>query len=241
MSGQARRRSPLLYVLWAAASHVLMAKRINQHMPEYGQEDIRRKWAGEDADRVPPENAPLVESYQHKFLEHAKSRWFDEVEKMILAHPNHPEFVNVQPRGRWSALHQFASGIQAKDEHGRWSNTAKPEAVIFLLSKGADKQSMWEAARWDAELDTYCQREPRNGMGTLSVSRNPEIVEAIGAGEEAATSFQQNGRQLSQVKGTAQVLLDAWTKVKAQVKASGEGGPVCSLVRWAKLLLQPPA
>mmetsp|Transcript_23511 Transcript_23511/g.36839 ORF Transcript_23511/g.36839 Transcript_23511/m.36839 type:complete len:696 (+) Transcript_23511:42-2129(+) len=74
--------------------------------------------------KAPKRKAPPPVDEQHKFLDKAKNRDFAGVKAMIL---ENGEFVNVQPAGRWSALHQFAEG-------------GNIEAVKFLLSKGADRE-----------------------------------------------------------------------------------------------------
>jgi len=58
---------------------------------------------------------------QHKFLDAAKMSDFKTVREML---EETPALINVQPAGRWSALHQAAE-------------KAKPTAVKMLLSKGA--------------------------------------------------------------------------------------------------------
>jgi hypothetical protein len=65
--------------------------------------------------------APPV-AKQHLFLDHAKSFDFKTCREML---EETPELVNMQPSGRWSALHQAAEA-------------GKPTAVKMLLSKGAD-------------------------------------------------------------------------------------------------------
>lgn len=58
---------------------------------------------------------------QHRFLDAAKISDFKTVREMLEATPT---LINVQPAGRWSALHQAAQN-------------GKPAAVKMLLSKGA--------------------------------------------------------------------------------------------------------
>lgn len=74
---------------------------------------------------------------QHKFLDAAKISDFKTVREMLEATP---ALVNVQPAGRWSALHQAAQN-------------GKPTAVKMLLGKGAsvtlvtkDKQTPHDVA-----------------------------------------------------------------------------------------------
>ena len=67
--------------------------------------------------------SPTTMKEQHGFSDMAKCRNFAAVKAQIEANIG---FVNVQPAGRWSALHQFS---QAGDA----------DAVTYLLSKGADK------------------------------------------------------------------------------------------------------
>lgn len=74
---------------------------------------------------------------QHKFLDAAKISDIKTVREML---EETPALINVQPAGRWSALHQLAAH-------------AKPAAVKMLLSKGAsttlltkDKQTPHDVA-----------------------------------------------------------------------------------------------
>merc|ERR1712054_43973 len=59
---------------------------------------------------------------QHKFLDAAKISDIKTVREML---EETPALINVQPAGRWSALHQAA-------------HAGKPTAVKMLLSKGAN-------------------------------------------------------------------------------------------------------
>merc|ERR1712070_439108 len=74
---------------------------------------------------------------QHKFLDAAKISDFKTVREML---EETPTLINVQPAGRWSALHQAA-------------HAGKPAAVKMLLGKGAsvtlmtrDKQTPHDVA-----------------------------------------------------------------------------------------------
>jgi len=92
--------------------------------------------------REPPaakvDRAPLPPTAeQHKFLDAAKISDFKTVREMLEATP---ALINVQPAGRWSALHQAAQN-------------GKPTAVKMLLGKGAsvtlvtkDKQTPHDVA-----------------------------------------------------------------------------------------------
>nr|QDO16507.1 poly [ADP-ribose] polymerase 2 [Crypthecodinium cohnii]USW07837.1 poly [ADP-ribose] polymerase 2 [Crypthecodinium cohnii] len=71
------------------------------------------------APKVPPG------AVQHAFLDKAKQYDFDKVKEMLEEWPG---LINVQPNGRWSALHQFAAA-------------GNEEAVRFLLKKGADQSA----------------------------------------------------------------------------------------------------
>jgi len=70
--------------------------------------------------------APVSEDEQHKFLDKAKAQDWPAVKEMLEANP---QLVNVQPAGRWSALHQFASANNI-------------EAVKYLLARGADPEAV---------------------------------------------------------------------------------------------------
>ena len=52
-----------------------------------------------------PAVAPPSIGEQHAFLEAAKQFDFDKVKSLVLANP---AYVNVQPCGRWTAIHQAA-------------------------------------------------------------------------------------------------------------------------------------
>jgi hypothetical protein len=65
---------------------------------------------------------PPTTAEQHAFSDAAKRYDLPAVRALIEANP---AYVNVQPAGRWSALHQFAS-------------VGDQEAAVYLLSKGAD-------------------------------------------------------------------------------------------------------
>ncbi|CAE7677734.1 ligA [Symbiodinium sp. CCMP2456] len=64
---------------------------------------------------------PAVKS-QHLFLDHAKNKEFDKVMKLVKENAG---YVNVQPAGRWTALHQAAEAGDKK-------------VVKFLLDHKAD-------------------------------------------------------------------------------------------------------
>jgi len=67
----------------------------------------------------------ISEKDQHAFLDLAKTR---QLQKVVAAVKENPAIVNVQPAGRWSALHQAA-------EHG------DQEVVNFLLTHGANLEA----------------------------------------------------------------------------------------------------
>ncbi|CAK8997360.1 unnamed protein product [Durusdinium trenchii] len=68
--------------------------------------------------------APAI-AKQHEFLDKAKEYDLEGVKAML---EETPELVNVQPAGRWSALHQFAENGDA-------------DAVRYLLEMGADRDA----------------------------------------------------------------------------------------------------
>ena len=75
-------------------------------------------------------NGYLPPDFQHLFLDHAKSGRWENVKQMVLKFPT---IVNVQPKGRWSALHQavfFSVWFRSIEE--------QKELVEFLLEHGAD-------------------------------------------------------------------------------------------------------
>lgn len=73
---------------------------------------------------------------QHAFLDKAKKHDFASVRALVSSQP---ALVNVQPAGRWSALHHAA-------EHGH------KEMVRFLLALGADCSSQTKDGRTPAQV-----------------------------------------------------------------------------------------
>jgi len=59
---------------------------------------------------LPPADAPPTLAEQHAFLDAAKNYQFDKVKNLIT---DKPSLLNVQPAGRWSALHQAAAAGDA--------------------------------------------------------------------------------------------------------------------------------
>ena len=112
------------------------------------EEAAAKKKAEEEAGKNPVPSAscaastsdvaaePLSVKDQHKFCDECKQRDFDAVKKMLDADPR---YVNVQPGGRWSALHQFA---QAGNE----------AAVKYLLAKGASLTAKTGDGKTPAEV-----------------------------------------------------------------------------------------
>eukprot|EP00927_Polykrikos_kofoidii_P067253 TRINITY_DN62765_c0_g1_i1.p1 TRINITY_DN62765_c0_g1~~TRINITY_DN62765_c0_g1_i1.p1 ORF type:complete len:326 (-),score=89.24 TRINITY_DN62765_c0_g1_i1:136-1059(-) len=80
----------------------------------------KRAEEAEGTPPCPPDELSLEE--QHAFLDKAKEYKFKEVRKLIL---QNPAYVNVQPAGRWSALHQAAE----------WGDVSE---VKWLLTHDAD-------------------------------------------------------------------------------------------------------
>jgi hypothetical protein len=77
------------------------------------------------AEPEPAAEPPTVgETEQHAFLDLAKLHKWDAVKQAVAEKPN-GVLINVQPSGRWSALHQAAS-------------CGSTEAVAMLLEQGAD-------------------------------------------------------------------------------------------------------
>ena len=82
-----------------------------------GQLEEIRALGGATGPKPPPTVAE-----QHTFLDHAKRFEFDIVRRLVSS--NH-HYVNAQPSGRWTALHQACQNLD-------------PETVRFLLERGAD-------------------------------------------------------------------------------------------------------
>jgi HEAT repeat protein len=93
-------------------------------------------------------------SEQHTFADAAKRHDWPTVKSLLETDPG---YINVQPAGRWTALHQFAQAGNA-------------EAVNYLLSKGAD-----EAAK------------TKEGKTPLQVAHSSVAALLSGAGGGAAT------------------------------------------------------
>jgi len=103
---------------------------------------------------APAGAAPPAEM-QHRFLDAAKINDFKTVREML---EETPTLINVQPGGRWSALHQAAAG-------------GKPTAVKMLLSKGGsvtlltkDKKTPQEVAHASCTA-LVAPPPPRKGAG----------------------------------------------------------------------------
>ena len=75
---------------------------------------------------VMPNILYLSETEQHAFLDKAKIADFEEVKRLINSNIN---YINVQPAGRWSALHQAAY-------------FGSVETVDWLLARGANKSAV---------------------------------------------------------------------------------------------------
>jgi len=115
-------------------------------------------------------SAELSLKLQHDFCTEAKHFRFDNIKRMVSARP---ALVNVQPSGRWSALHQAASALDAEMvrwllEHGadplavtregkRPVHLTSNEECIQLLSIAAERE---ELARLVAEVTRSLNNDP---------------------------------------------------------------------------------
>ncbi|CAE7556687.1 TNKS2 [Symbiodinium sp. CCMP2592] len=109
-----------------------------------------------------PEEIPVAT--QHAFLDQAKSYNFVAVKDMVTAQPG---LVNVQPAGRWSALHQAAE--------------AGEEAVVkFLLDHGADKNV-----------------KTKDGRTPLQVCKNAACRALLGGPEKRSAGYKPEGEPVA--------------------------------------------
>jgi len=122
----------------AASSPARKAKAKPEPKPKAGRGAAKAKPKAEPKRKaaVPPV------AKQHAFLDKAKEFDLEAVKAML---EELPSLINVQPAGRWSALHQFA-------EHG------DADAVRYLIEKGAclnatnkDGQTPLDVAQGDAK------------------------------------------------------------------------------------------
>lgn len=109
-----------------------------------------------------PEEIPVAT--QHAFLDQAKSYNFVAVKDMVTAQPG---IVNVQPAGRWSALHQAAE--------------AGEETVVqFLLDHGADKNV-----------------KTKDGRTPLQVCKNAACRALLGGPEKRSAGYKPEGEPVA--------------------------------------------
>jgi hypothetical protein len=87
------------------------------------------------APAAPPPPPPSIGD-QHLFADAAKRRDWTTVKSLLDSDAG---YINVQPAGRWTALHQF-------------SQAGNAEAVSYLLSKGADKMAKTKEGKTPLEV-----------------------------------------------------------------------------------------
>lgn len=149
----------------AAASPARKAKAKPEPKPE---PKAKPKAAGRAAKAKPalkrkaaPAAPPVAK--QHEFLNKAKEYDLDAVKAMLEELPG---LVNVQPAGRWSALHQFA---EKGDE----------DAVRYLLEMGADRNATNKDGQTPAEVAQGSAKD------ALEEEEEEEEAEAEEEAEEA--------------------------------------------------------
>lgn len=109
---------------------------------------------------------------EHEFLDEAKSFNWDTVKAMLT---ESPDLVNVQPAGRWSALHQAAFD-------------GNSDAVTFLLEAGADPKAASRDGKTPAEVAKGAAKEllskPSDDISEGAEAEEPPKKKAktIGAG-----------------------------------------------------------
>lgn len=129
---------------------------------------------------------------EHEFLDNAKSFNWATVKTML---ERTPDLINVQPAGRWSALHQAAY-------------EGNGEMAQFLLSKGADNQSL-----------TRNQKTPLNvAKGSAVEALKVETGEA--AKEDGADTTTEPPKKKARAKSTPDYLLNINLAVDKEFEGS---------------------
>eukprot|EP00411_Alexandrium_monilatum_P041628 CAMPEP_0175389768 /NCGR_PEP_ID=MMETSP0095-20121207/31061_1 /TAXON_ID=311494 /ORGANISM="Alexandrium monilatum, Strain CCMP3105" /LENGTH=315 /DNA_ID=CAMNT_0016688293 /DNA_START=17 /DNA_END=964 /DNA_ORIENTATION=- len=113
---------------------------------------------------------------EHQFLDHAKGFEWEEVKSMLA---RAPDLINVQPAGRWTALHQAA--FAGDKEMSEW-----------LVEKGSDLQALTHArktplqvAKGDAK--DFLKRAAGTGEPEGEAAEKPVLPAAEPASGEAPT------------------------------------------------------
>jgi len=105
---------------------------------------------------------------QHSFLDQAKNRDFEAVKASVLACP---ELINMQPAGRWAALHQFAQAGMA-------------ESVKWLLSNGASRNVKTSDGKTPLDVATDSCKAILSGRGGPSLKKDDPMEEDEAEAEE---------------------------------------------------------
>eukprot|EP00434_Breviolum_minutum_P001435 symbB.v1.2.001263.t1/scaffold65.1/size366479/10 len=112
--------------------------------------------------------APPPVAKQHAFLDKAKEFDLEAVKAML---EELPTLINVQPAGRWSALHQFAENGNA-------------DAVRYLLEMGADRDAKNKDGQTPADVAQGDAKEVLEG----TKRKAPEAPKAAPAASSAAVT-----------------------------------------------------
>jgi ankyrin repeat protein len=106
----------------------------------------------------------LPDREQHQFLDICRNGDFERVKEYLTVNPL---YINVQPGGRWSALHQFAY-------HG------DSEAIQYLLDKLADPSAKTTEGHTPAEVAQDRVAALLGTKGTATKARTSTSLQMVG-------------------------------------------------------------
>lgn len=141
--------------------------------------------AAATAPKMPPN--PTV-AQQHQFLNKAKDYDFEAVRALV---GDNPGYVNCQPSGRWSALHQAAEAgnvetVQFLLDHGADASVLTSDGQTPLDVAHKDVQSLLTAAR---PLKRQKMESPPADVGSILYMENPVSAAALSEASGSGTSW----------------------------------------------------